>query len=79
MEDLRTQLDQLENMQLVRRLPDEELTYLFKHALTQDTVYASLLLRTRRELRRLQAETRKELDALMPSILAKAFAGQLVP
>ena len=28
-------------------------------------------------LRRLQAETQKELDALMPSILAKAFAGEL--
>jgi len=29
------------------------------------------------ELRRLQAATQKELDALMPSILAKAFAGKL--
>lgn len=29
------------------------------------------------ELRSLQAETQKELDALMPSILAKAFAGEL--
>jgi type I restriction enzyme S subunit len=29
------------------------------------------------ELRRLQAATQKELDALMPSILAKAFAGEL--
>ncbi len=29
------------------------------------------------ELRRLQAETQKELDALLPSILAKAFAGEL--
>jgi restriction endonuclease S subunit len=29
------------------------------------------------ELKRLQAETQKELDALMPSILAKAFAGEL--
>ena len=31
------------------------------------------------ELRRLQAEAQKELDALMPSVLAKAFAGELVP
>ena len=31
------------------------------------------------DLRRLQAETQKELDALMPSVLAKAFAGELVP
>jgi type I restriction enzyme S subunit len=29
------------------------------------------------ELKRLQAETQKELDALMPSVLAKAFAGEL--
>lgn len=29
------------------------------------------------ELRRLQTATQKELDALMPSILAKAFAGEL--
>ena len=29
------------------------------------------------ELRRLQAETQKELDALMPSVLARAFAGEL--
>lgn len=29
------------------------------------------------DLRRLQAETQKELDAMMPSILAKAFAGEL--
>jgi len=29
------------------------------------------------ELRRLQAATQKELDALMPSVLAKAFAGEL--
>lgn len=29
------------------------------------------------ELKRLQAETQKELDALMPSILARAFAGEL--
>jgi type I restriction enzyme S subunit len=28
-------------------------------------------------LKRLQAETQKELDALMPSILARAFAGEL--
>ncbi len=29
------------------------------------------------DLRRLQAETQKELDALMPSVLTKAFAGEL--
>ena len=29
------------------------------------------------ELRRLQAQTQKELDAMMPSLLARAFAGDL--
>jgi len=28
-------------------------------------------------LRAVQVETQKELDALMPSVLAKAFAGEL--
>lgn len=39
--------------------------------------YLDGLQRKVNELRRLQAETQKELDALMPSILAKAFVGQL--
>ena len=29
------------------------------------------------ELRRLQAETQKELDALLPSVLDRAFRGEL--
>ena len=29
------------------------------------------------ELRRLQAATQKEVEALLPSVLAKAFAGEL--
>jgi hypothetical protein len=29
------------------------------------------------DLRRLQGETQQELDAMIPSILAKAFAGEL--
>ncbi len=47
---LTTQLEQLENAQLVRRAPDEELSYLFKHTLTQETAYESLLLKKRREI-----------------------------
>jgi len=29
------------------------------------------------QMRRLQADTRKEMEAMMPSILAEAFAGEL--
>ncbi|MGE5265425.1 MAG: hypothetical protein ACM3S0_18755, partial [Acidobacteriota bacterium] len=53
--DLITQLSQLESAQLVRRIGDEEDAYIFKHALTQDTAYQSLLLKRRREIHRLVA------------------------
>src|SRR5512135_2453460 len=52
MTTLTTQLEQLENVQLVRRLPEEELAYLFKHALTQESAYESILLKRRREIHR---------------------------
>lgn len=61
MESLRTQLDQLENTQILRRLPDEELTYLFRHTLTQEAAYQSILLRTRSALQRRVAETYERL------------------
>jgi tetratricopeptide (TPR) repeat protein len=48
--DLEGQLAQLENAQLVHRLTEAELTYLFKHTLTQETAYESLLLKKRREI-----------------------------
>lgn len=48
--NLDAQLVHLENAQLVRRMPEEDLQYLFKHALTQESTYESLLLKTRREL-----------------------------
>lgn len=63
MADLPTQLAQLEAEQLVRRLPDEELAYLFKHTLTQETAYESLLLKRRREIHRLIAEAYEEIEA----------------
>jgi predicted ATPase len=47
---LDTQLTQLENSQLVRRLTDAELAYLFKHGLIRDTAYASLLRTDRKRL-----------------------------
>ncbi len=52
MSTLTSHLEQLENAQLVRRVPDEESSYLFKHALTQKAAYESLLLKKRREIHR---------------------------
>jgi tetratricopeptide (TPR) repeat protein len=59
---LDVQLAQLENSQLVRRQPDEELAYSFKHALTQEAAYQSLLLKTRREIHRRVAAAYEQLD-----------------
>ncbi len=52
MESLPAQLAQLENAQLVRRLADEDLAYVFKHTLTQETAYESLLVKKRRAIHR---------------------------
>lgn len=49
---LDTQLAQLEAAQLVQRLTDEDAAYKFKHALTQDAAYQSLLHTQRREIHR---------------------------
>lgn len=43
-------LTQLEGAQLVRQLEQVEATYQFRHTLTQETVYQSLLRSTRREV-----------------------------
>jgi len=43
-------LNLLESSDLVRRLREEDLAYLFKHALVQDTAYASLLHNERKRL-----------------------------
>ncbi len=63
METLTNQLEQLESAQLVRRVSDEDLSYLFKHALTQESAYASLLVKTRRDLHRRIAQAYETLDA----------------
>lgn len=60
------QLAELENAQLVHRLYEQDLTYLFKHALTQETAYDSLLLKHRREIHRRVAEA---YEALYPDQL----------
>jgi len=51
------QLTQLETAQLVRHLVGDEPAFIFKHALTQEAAYDSLLLKTRREMHRQVAET----------------------
>ncbi len=53
----------LEDEGLIRRVEDHEQTYLFKHILTQETAYASLLRKERREWHRLIAATCETLFA----------------
>jgi len=55
-------LTQLETAQLVRRL-GEEAMYMFRHALTQDATYQSLLLKQRREMHLQVAQAYEELFA----------------
>lgn len=50
--NLDSQLSQLETAQLVRRTTDVDQTYIFKHVLTQDSAYQSLLQKQRREIHR---------------------------
>ena len=45
-------LGEIEHAELVRRLPEAEGAYLFKHALVQDTAYESMLKHDRKELHR---------------------------
>src|SRR5512143_993515 len=52
MPNLDSQLSQLETAQLVRRTTDVDQTYIFKHVLTQDSAYQSLLQKQRREIHR---------------------------
>ncbi len=59
-------LGRLETIELIRRLYESDASYLFKHALVQDTAYYSLLRHERRRLHRLIGETleREYPDAL---------------
>lgn len=56
-------LAQLENNQLVRHLLDEDVAYMFKHALTQENAYQSLLQRQRREIHLRVAQAYEQLYA----------------
>jgi len=55
--NLDTQLAQLDAQQIIRRVDALELEYMFKHALTQETTYASLLKKTRRDIHARVAQT----------------------
>src|SRR5919202_1216887 len=76
--NLEEELALLERAQLVRLLVGEEYEYLFKHALTHEAAYRSLLIKTRRELNRRVAEIFESLypDRLdeYASILAHYYA-----
>ncbi|HEX7587310.1 MAG TPA: hypothetical protein VF478_03260 [Anaerolineae bacterium] len=61
--DLLSQLAQLESAEIVHRAAEDELAYLFKHALMQDTAYASLLRKTRRDIHLRVAQTIESLYA----------------
>jgi tetratricopeptide (TPR) repeat protein len=61
--NLNAQLTQLETAQLVRRYPEEEPTYIFKHALTQDAAYQSLLQKQRRAIHSRVVQVYEELYA----------------
>src|SRR6266852_3988134 len=63
---LTAQLTQLENAQLIRQLEENDLAYWFKHALTQDSAYQSLLKQTRRAVHLRVAQA---LEALYPDQL----------
>lgn len=54
-------LAQLEQAQLVHRAEDPDPAYLFRHTLTQETAYESLLLKRRREMHRLVAQSYERL------------------
>lgn len=61
--NLESQLAQLEIAQLVRHVIEDEPAFVFKHALTQEAAYDSLLLKSRREMHRHVAETYEQIHA----------------
>lgn len=80
MNHLSVQLEQLESAELVRRVPDEDISYLFKHALTQEAAYESLLMKKRREIRgqalaRISAARLDEAETCFANSLAKFEEG----
>ncbi len=76
--NLSTTLAQLETEHLLRRLSEPDLAYLFKHTLTQETAYQSLLRENRREIHRRVAKAYEQIYANAlddhAAILATHFA-----
>src|SRR5581483_5362412 len=60
---LESELSMIENAQLIRRVEEQagEPTFSFKHALVQDTAYASLLKQDRQALHRLVGQTLEQM------------------
>src|SRR5829696_1536037 len=74
-EDVEPHLGVLTYEELVReRMPDPELEYSFKHALTREAAYELLLLRRRKELHRRAGEVLEELHPEQRGELASALA-----
>jgi hypothetical protein len=61
MMNLANELAELESSQLVRRAAGDDLAYLFKHALTQETAYQSLLFKKRHAIHHQVAEAYERL------------------
>lgn len=74
MHELDRQLGLLESTQLVRRLNEPDLAYLFKHILAQETTYQSLLVKTRRDIHLRVAQYYEQRDAEMPDVSAAILA-----
>src|SRR5581483_10532464 len=62
---------QLESSDLIRRLNEPDLSYIFKHTLVQDTSYSSMLKQDRKRLHRLIGET---LERTYPNALEENAA-----
>ena len=73
-EHLAAHLADLQRRELVRRRTELEL--IFKHAITQDVTYHSLLVSRRQELHRVTAEA---IEALFPEQLAGALGNARPP
>jgi hypothetical protein len=75
---LDTQLARLEDARLVHRAGNGDLSYLFNHALTQESAYETLLLKKRHEIHRLVADAYERLypDSLdeNAALLAQHYA-----
>lgn len=67
-------LTDMEQAELLRRLTEPEQAYIFKHALVQETAYASLTKRERKRLHRAVAETLEQTWRDRPDEIAARLA-----